>query len=90
MVEPVNLTTLDTLVYFGEVHIGRPSQSFNVVFDTGSADLWIPFSGCQSKFCLGSETYNPKISSSNELFPDDPFSIKYGTGSVSGFKAEVR
>lgn len=89
LVEPVNLTTLDKLVYFGEVQIGRPSQSFNVVFDTGSADLWIPVTSCQSKFCLGSDTYDPQTSNSNELFPDDHFSIKYGTGSVSGFKAEV-
>ncbi|KAF9328868.1 Vacuolar protease A [Podila minutissima] len=75
--------------YYGQVQIGNPPQSFDVVFDTGSSDLWIPSSKCQEEGCLSHQRFVGASSSTYETTnPEKPFEIEYGTGDVTGVISE--
>ncbi|XP_053305954.1 pepsin A-like [Spea bombifrons] len=69
--------------YFGVIQIGTPPQEFKVVFDTGSADLWVPSVSCTSSACTNHHRFSPRLSSSYQP-TDRVVSISYGTGSMSG------
>jgi len=73
--------------YFGVVEMGTPPQSFQVIFDTGSSNLWVPKVGCKHcglPFIGRKHKYDHTKSSSYEEDGGE-FVIQYGSGSVSGF-----
>ncbi|XP_017118613.1 lysosomal aspartic protease [Drosophila elegans] len=84
--------TLDNrlnLEYAGHINIGTPGQPFNMLFDTGSANLWVPSAECSAKnlACQHHHRYNASASSS--YVPDGRgFAMAYGTGSLSGRLAQ--
>merc|ERR1719356_1182227 len=49
--------------YFGSIDIGTPKQTFQVVFDSGSGNLLVPASDCNSEACVAHSRYNQGESS---------------------------
>ncbi|XP_008673208.1 aspartic proteinase oryzasin-1 isoform X1 [Zea mays] len=74
--------------YFGQIGVGCPPQNFTVVFDTGSANLWVPSAKCFfSLACLFHPKYDSRQSSTYK--PNGtPASIHYGTGGIAGFYSQ--
>ncbi|KAF9930361.1 Vacuolar protease A [Modicella reniformis] len=70
--------------YYGEVSIGTPPQTFKVVFDTGSSNLWIPSRKCRSISCFLHHKFDSSRSSTYKA-NGTTFGITYGSGSVEGF-----
>ncbi|DAZ96614.1 TPA: hypothetical protein N0F65_000180 [Lagenidium giganteum] len=68
--------------YYGDIDLGTPGQTFSVIFDTGSSNLWVP----NRKFG-GHHVYDHSKSSSYKANGTE-FKIMYGSGPVSGFLSQ--
>ncbi|XP_045021771.1 pregnancy-associated glycoprotein 1-like [Bubalus bubalis] len=83
-----NLTTLSLrnimdMLYMGNITIGAPPQEFQVVFDTGSSDLWVPSDFCTSPTCSIHVRFRHLQSST--IWPTNKtFIITYTSGRIKG------
>ncbi|XP_041051574.1 pepsin A-like [Carcharodon carcharias] len=87
--QPLTLDTNEPMInyldlsYYGAISIGNPPQSFTVIFDTGSSNLWVPSVYCSEKSCMVHKRFNPRLSSTYRS-KHQGVSIQYGTGAMTG------
>nr|AAW24549.1 SJCHGC02875 protein [Schistosoma japonicum] len=81
-----DLTNYQNIEYYGEISIGTPPQIFRVMFDTGSAYLWIPSIKCDptNLACQSHHKYDSSKSSTYKSI-GELFTVQYGQGTVSGY-----
>jgi hypothetical protein len=79
--------------YLGNITLGTPEQSFQIVLDTGSSNLWVVDTSCTAEECDGlsnplfapwkKNKYN-RTKSSTYAKDGRDFQITYGSGSCYG------
>lgn len=81
--------------YYGKIEVGTPRQTFTVVFDTGSGNLMLSSTYCQSRACTMHKRFDRKASATAEDIeadgspsrkgaPRDQITVTFGTGEISG------
>jgi cathepsin D len=93
------LTRKRLATYYGEISVGTGDvpQKFNVLFDTGSCEFWIPSVDCTDGACETHKRYDPHASTTMRLLAvssgfvgadgrklPDHMSIEYLSGKVEG------
>lgn len=78
----VPITDYQNAQYFGPIEVG--GQKFTVIFDTGSANVWVPGKACGFFTCYRHTRYD---SSKSKTYKKDgrKYSVQYGSGPVEGF-----
>jgi len=83
--DTVPISDFQNAQYFGPIKVG--GQSFQVIFDTGSANVWVPASNCSFFTCWRHPRYDAKKSKTYEQ-DGRKYSVQYGSGPVEGVFAK--
>ncbi|XP_071652807.1 lysosomal aspartic protease-like [Temnothorax longispinosus] len=70
---------------YGTIEIGTPPQTFKVLFDTGSSDLWVPSKNCDVSQPACSKHNKYDYTQSTTYVPEEVmFNVSYHDGTVYG------
>ncbi|KAI9806200.1 MAG: hypothetical protein M1825_006315 [Sarcosagium campestre] len=69
--------------YFVTVKVGSTGKELRMLVDTGAANTWVMGSECTTQACQAHTTFGPS-DSTTLVETDNPWSVSYGTGTVSG------
>ena len=69
--------------YFSEVKLGSKGDTFYMLMDTGASDTWVMGPKCTTTACKTHSTFGSSNSDTLDT-TTSTFSLKYGTGEVSG------
>ena len=74
-------------MYYGNIQLGTPGQNFQVIFDTGSSNLWVRSATGPDGQPVKSNGKRAYVSKDSSTYSKDgaPFKITYGSGEMSGF-----
>jgi len=78
-----NLNDFGNAQYYGQISIGTPAQSFQVIFDTGSSIAWVPGKECESAGCRAHKKFDCEQSSTCQS-TENGMQLAYGTGQMAG------
>ncbi|KAI4527056.1 acid protease [Schizophyllum commune Loenen D] len=73
--------------YLSTIQMGTPPTDFEILMDSGSADLWVGSTQCQSATTggdCGKHQFLGSNTSSSFKATKTPFQVTYGTGAVAG------
>jgi len=79
----IHLTDISNSQYVGQIGVGSPVQNFDVIFDTGSSNLWINSVDCQDKACQIHRRFDNGKSSTHKKL-DLSMDVQFGTGKIEG------
>lgn len=77
----IPLTAENGALWYGAITVGTPEVHFTVVFDTGSSDLFLPSTSCESLSCDGHTRYDTGASSTAKPV-GRKFDITFGDNST--------
>jgi len=80
----MHLSDIKNSQYVGSIKVGTPGQSFDVIFDSGSSNLWINSVECDSYACKLHHRFDHALSSTFRSVGMD-MSVRFGTGSIDGY-----
>lgn len=81
------LTNYMNAQYYTNIQLGTPGQTFKVILDTGSSNLWVPSKDCTSLACFLHTKYDHDQSSSYKANGSE-FEVGYVSGSMKGYVSQ--